>query len=57
MPGISLGGHLGGLIGGLVATFVVEQLSMRRRNSLVPAVVACAVLGVVDGGRRRDDRA
>ena len=46
LPGISLGGHLGGLIGGLVATFVVEQLSMRRRNSLVPAVVSCAVLAV-----------
>jgi membrane associated rhomboid family serine protease len=45
VPGISLGGHLGGLIGGLVATFVVEQISMRRRDSLVPAVVACAVLG------------
>jgi len=46
LPGISLGGHLGGLVGGLVATFVVEQLSMRRRNSLVPAVVSCAVLAV-----------
>jgi membrane associated rhomboid family serine protease len=47
LPGISLGGHLGGLVGGLVATFVVEQLSMRRRNSLVPAVVSCAVLAVI----------
>jgi membrane associated rhomboid family serine protease len=46
LPGISLGGHLGGLIGGLVATFVVEQLSMRRSNSLIPAVVSCAVLAV-----------
>jgi membrane associated rhomboid family serine protease len=46
VPGISLGAHLGGLIGGLVSTFVVEQLSMRRRDSLVPSVVACAVLGV-----------
>ena len=36
VPGISLGGHLGGLVGGLIATFVVEQLSMRRRDSLVP---------------------
>ena len=47
VPGISLGGHLGGLIGGLVATFVVEQFSMRRRDSLIPAVAACAVLGVI----------
>jgi len=47
VPGISLGGHLGGLIGGLVATFVVEQFSMRRRDSLMPAVAACAVLGVI----------
>jgi len=47
LPGISLGGHLGGLVGGLVATFVVEQLSMRRHNSLVPAVVSCAVLAVI----------
>ena len=46
VPGISLGGHLGGLIGGLVATFVVEQFSMRGRNSLVPVVVSCAVLAV-----------
>ena len=45
VPNISLGGHLGGLIGGLVATFVVEELAMRRRNSTVPAVVACAVIG------------
>jgi membrane associated rhomboid family serine protease len=47
IPNISLGGHVGGLIGGLVATFVVEQLSIRRRNSLVPAIVSCAVLGVI----------
>ncbi|MDA0163835.1 rhomboid family intramembrane serine protease [Solirubrobacter ginsenosidimutans] len=46
VPGISLGGHLGGLVGGLVSTFVVEQISMRRRDSLVPSVAACAVLGV-----------
>jgi len=45
--GISLGGHLGGLVGGLIATFVVEQFSMRRRDSLMPAVAACAVLGVI----------
>jgi membrane associated rhomboid family serine protease len=47
VPGISLGGHLGGLIGGLVSTFVVEQFSLRRRDSLVPAVAACAVLGAL----------
>jgi membrane associated rhomboid family serine protease len=47
VPGISLGGHLGGLVGGLIATFVVEQFSMRRRDSLIPAVAACAVLGVI----------
>jgi len=47
VPGISLGGHLGGLVGGLIATFVVEQFSMRRRDSLMPAVAACAVLGVI----------
>jgi membrane associated rhomboid family serine protease len=47
IPNISLGGHVGGLVGGLVATFVVEQLSMRRRDSLVPAVASCAVLGVI----------
>jgi membrane associated rhomboid family serine protease len=46
IPNISLGGHVGGLIGGLVATFVVEQLSMRRRESTVPAVAVCAVIGV-----------
>jgi membrane associated rhomboid family serine protease len=47
VPNISLGGHLGGLVGGLVATFVVEELAMRRKASTVPAVVACAVLGVL----------
>jgi membrane associated rhomboid family serine protease len=47
IPNISLGGHLGGLIGGLVSTFVVEQLSLRRRDSLVPAVAACAALGAL----------
>ena len=33
VSGISIGGHIGGLIGGLVATFVVEQISMRRRRT------------------------
>jgi membrane associated rhomboid family serine protease len=48
LPGISLGGHVGGLIGGLIATFVVEQLSMRRRgDTTIPAVIACAILGVI----------
>lgn len=47
VPGISLGGHLGGLIGGLVSTYVVEQLALRRRDSLVPAVATCAVLGAL----------
>jgi len=48
LPGISLGGHLGGLIGGLIATFVVEQLAMRRRgDTTIPAVIACAVLAVI----------
>ena len=53
VPGISLGGHLGGLVGGLIATFVVEQFSMRRRDSLIPAVAACAVLGVHHRESRR----
>jgi membrane associated rhomboid family serine protease len=44
--GFSLAGHIGGLIGGLVSTFVVEELARRRRNSYVPAVVACVALSV-----------
>jgi membrane associated rhomboid family serine protease len=47
VPNISLGGHLGGLIGGLIATFLVEEIAKRRRASTVPAVVACAVVGVI----------
>jgi membrane associated rhomboid family serine protease len=48
VPNISLGGHLGGLIGGLVATFVVEQLAIRRRgDTTIPAVVACTVIAAI----------
>jgi membrane associated rhomboid family serine protease len=43
---LSLGGHIGGLIGGLISTFVVEELARRRQSSLVPGIVACAVIGV-----------
>jgi membrane associated rhomboid family serine protease len=46
VSGISIGGHIGGLIGGLLATFAVEQISMRRRNAMIPAVVACAVIAL-----------
>lgn len=44
--GISIGGHLGGLVGGLVATFVVEELAQRRRDSTPIAVAFCAVVAV-----------
>ena len=47
--GISIGGHIGGLVGGLVATFVVEELSQRRRKSTPIAVAFCAVLSVAIG--------
>jgi membrane associated rhomboid family serine protease len=48
VPGISLGGHLGGLIGGLVATFVVEEIGMRRRgDTTIPAIAACVVIGAI----------
>src|SRR4051812_22927463 len=43
---LSIGGHLGGLVGGFIATFVVEELARRGRDSLVPGIVACAVIGV-----------
>ena len=43
---LSLGGHVGGLIGGLIATFAVEELARRRRDSLIPGIVACAVIGI-----------
>jgi len=43
---LSLGGHIGGLIGGLIATFAVEELARRQRNSLIPGIVACAVIGI-----------
>jgi membrane associated rhomboid family serine protease len=46
VSGISIGGHIGGLIGGLIAAFAVEQISMRRRNAMIPAVAACVVLAV-----------
>jgi len=44
--GFSLAGHAGGLIGGLIATWGVEELSKRRRNSTVPALVYCAAISV-----------
>jgi membrane associated rhomboid family serine protease len=48
VPNISLGGHLGGLIGGLIATFVVEQLAIRRRgDTTIAAVAACVVIAVI----------
>ncbi len=43
---LSLGGHVGGLIGGLISTFAVEELARRQRNSLIPGIVACAVIGI-----------
>lgn len=47
--GISIGGHIGGLVGGLVTTYVIEELSRRRRNSTPIAVGICAVLAVAIG--------
>jgi membrane associated rhomboid family serine protease len=45
--GFSLAGHVGGLLGGLLVTFVVEELSRRRKgSSLVPAVAFCALVAV-----------
>jgi membrane associated rhomboid family serine protease len=49
VPGISIGGHIGGLVGGLIATFAVEELAQRRRNSTPIAVAFCAVLSVAFG--------
>jgi membrane associated rhomboid family serine protease len=43
---LSLGGHIGGLIGGLISTLAVEELARRRASSLVPGVIACAVIGL-----------
>jgi membrane associated rhomboid family serine protease len=43
---ISVAGHFGGLVGGVVATYAVEELARRRRNSTVPAVVFCALIGL-----------
>ena len=45
--GFSIGGHIGGLIGGLVSTYAVEELAKRRRNSTVPALLVCALIGAV----------
>ena len=45
--GFSIGGHIGGLIGGLISTFAVEELAKRRRDSTVPAVLVCALIGVI----------
>jgi membrane associated rhomboid family serine protease len=42
---ISVAGHFGGLVGGVVVTYVVEEIDRRRRNSTVPAVVFCALIG------------
>src|SRR3954452_15668771 len=46
LPGthIAYGAHLGGFLGGLLAAFVVEELARRRRASLVPGIVFCALL-------------
>ena len=41
---ISIGGHLGGLAGGLLAAVAIEALG--RRRSIVPAVAACAAIGL-----------
>jgi membrane associated rhomboid family serine protease len=49
LPGshIAYGAHLGGFLGGLVAAFAVEELARRRRASLVPGLVFCALLSAV----------
>jgi membrane associated rhomboid family serine protease len=47
IPNISIGAHLGGLAGGLLVTYVVEELARRRRTSMVPAVVFCALVGAI----------
>jgi membrane associated rhomboid family serine protease len=44
--GFSIAGHVGGLLGGLLVTFVVEELARRMRDSTIPAVAFCAVVGV-----------
>ena len=51
IPNISIGGHLGGLAGGLLVTFVIEELSRRRRNSL-PLAIGFSVVRGRRGGRR-----
>ena len=44
--GFSIAGHVGGLLGGLLVTFVIEELARRMRDSTIPAVAFCAVVGV-----------
>src|SRR3954454_1615507 len=45
VPGIAIGAHLGGLAGGMLATYVVEEMSRRRRASIVPAIAFCTLVG------------
>jgi membrane associated rhomboid family serine protease len=47
IPNISIGGHIGGLVGGMLTTFVIEELSQRRRNSLPLAVASSVLIGIV----------
>jgi membrane associated rhomboid family serine protease len=47
IPNISIGGHIGGLVGGMLTTFVIEELSQRRRNSLPLAIASSVLIGIV----------